>query len=155
MFIWSFCMCIRTGDLRLRFPPMDFCEVSICTELWLRRTQSPARNGHPLSLRTAPIISVAVFSFTHTPVLSTLLLSLSAFRFLAPDLSAPLIPAPFLSWVALHVGMTFPFLSVRNPLWTHSGQTLRHFFSQNYKPAMLSVPCCCLHLSKVSVCCPF
>ena len=43
-----------------------------------------------------------------------------------------LVPAPFLSLVPLH-GMTSPFLSDRNTLWTLSGQTLRHLF-----PAMLS-----------------
>ena len=43
---------------------------------------------------------------------------LSASGFLAPD-SPLLVSAPFLFWVHLH-GMTFPFLSDRNPLWTHS-----------------------------------
>ena len=41
------------------------------------------------------LISVTVFNFTHPPVLSTLLLILSASRFLAPD-SPLLVPAPFL-----------------------------------------------------------
>ena len=41
------------------------------------------------------LTSVAVFNFTHPPVLSTLLLILSASRFLAPD-SPLLVPAPFL-----------------------------------------------------------
>ena len=30
-----------------------------------------------------------------------------------------------------------------------------HFFSENCRPAMFSVLCCCLHPSQVSVCCPF
>ena len=44
--------------------------------------------------------------------------TLSASRFLAPD-SSLLVPAPFLFSDHQH-GMTFPFLSDRNPLWTHS-----------------------------------
>ena len=66
----------------------------------------------------------------------------------------PLVPAPFLYSVPLH-GMTFPLLSERNALLTPSSQTSMHFFFQKYTPAMFSVPCCCLHPSQVSVCCPF
>ena len=62
------------------------------------------------------LISVTVFNFTHPPVLSALLLILSASRFLVADFPQ-LVLAPFLSSVPLH-GMTFPFLSDRNPLWT-------------------------------------
>ena len=40
--------------------------------------------------------------------------------------------------------VTFPFLSDRNPLRTPSDQTTRHFFSQSDRPAMFSVPGCCL-----------
>ena len=67
---------------------------------------------------TAPSTSVTVFNFTHPPVHSARLLILSASRFLAPD-SPLLVPAPFLFSVHQH-GMTFPFLSDRNPPWTHS-----------------------------------
>ena len=98
-----------------------------------RRTVAAINVSHAL-LR---LISVTVFNFTHSPALSALLLTLSASRFHSPDFSL-LVPAPFLFSVHLH-GMTFPFLSDRNPLWTHSGQTLRHFFSQHYRPAMFSV----------------
>ena len=63
-------------------------------------------------------ISATVFNFTHRLVLSALFLILSASRFLATD-SPLLVPAPFLFSVHLH-GMTFPFLSDRNPLWAHS-----------------------------------
>ena len=67
-----------------------------------------------------------------------------------------LVPASFLFSVHQHgIYMTFPFLSDRNPLWTRSNATLKHLFSQNCRPAMFSVPCCCLHPSQVSVCCPF
>ena len=49
-------------------------------------------------LRALPcLISVTVFTFTHPPALSALLLILSASRFLAPDVSL-LVPVPFLSW---------------------------------------------------------
>ena len=65
--------------------------------------------------------SVTVFNFTHHPVLSTLLLILSAARFLSPD-SLLLFTAPFLSSVHQH-GMTFPFFSDRNSVWTHSSVT--------------------------------
>ena len=86
-----------------------------------------------------------------------------------------LVPAPFLSSVPLYE-ITFPFLPVRNPLWTPLGQTLGRFFSQNYRPAvfhglsliwhppsediknqrtMFYVPRCCLYPSPVSVCFPF
>ena len=96
------------------------------------------------------LISVTVFNFTHPTVLSALLLILSASRFLAPD--SPLLgPAPFQFSVHLHE-MTFLFLSDRNPPWTHSNVTQKCFFSQNCKPAMFSVPCCC---SISSLCCPF
>ena len=65
-----------------------------------------------------------------------------------------LVPSSFLSSASLH-GMTFHFLSDRSPLLTALNQSSIHFFSQNYRPAMFSVPCCCLHPSHVSVCCPF
>ena len=88
------------------------------------------------------------------PVLSSaLLLILSASRFLVPS-SLPLVPAPFLFPVPLR-GMTIPFLSERNPVWPPSNQTSKQFFFQYYRPAVFSVPCCCLHPSQVSVCCPF
>ena len=44
---------------------------------------------------------------------------------------------------------SFPFLSDRNPLWTPSNRTSRHFFFQNNRPAMFSVPHCCLPLPQV------
>ena len=50
----------------------------------------------------------------------------------------PSVPASFLSSVPLH-GMTFPFLSDINPLGTHSSQTSRYFFSQNYSHIFRSV----------------
>ena len=62
-----------------------------------------------------------VFNFTHPPILSALLVMFSASKFLAPD-SPLLVPAPFQFSVHLH-GMTFPFLSDRNPLWTLSDVT--------------------------------
>ena len=86
--------------------------------------------------------SVLWFLFTHHPVLSALL---PASRFLAPDFPL-LVPSSFLSSVPLH-GMTFPFLSDRNPLLTPSDQTSGQFFSQNYRPAMFSISCCSLQLS--------
>ena len=62
-------------------------------------------------------------------------------------------PRLFLSSVLLH-GMTFPFLSDRSPLWTHSSQTSKHLFSQNYSHVfrylLLS-----LSVSAGSVCCRF
>ena len=83
------------------------------------------------------LISVTVFNFTHSPVLSALLLTLSAS--IIPHTRLFTVGSrAFFFPVHLH-GMTFPFLSDRYPLWTHSGQTLRHFFSQHYRPAMFSV----------------
>ena len=79
-------------------------------------------------------ISVTVFSFTHHPVLSTLLLTLPVSRFLVPDFPL-LVLAPFLPSAPLH-GMTFPFLSDRNSLWTHSNLTSRHFISKT-----VDLPC--------------
>ena len=58
----------------------------------------------------------------------------------------------FLFSVHLH-GMTFCFLSDRNPLWTLSNVTSKHFFSPNCRPATFSVPCCGLHPSQVSKLC--
>ena len=98
------------------------------------------------------LISVTVFNFTHshTHVLSVLLLILSASRFLViPDFPL-LVPESFLSLAPPH-GMTFPFFSDRNPLWTPSG----HFISQNSQPATFSVPRCCIPLPQISVCCLF
>ena len=40
----------------------------------------------------------------------------------------------------------------RNSLRTHSCVTSEHFFSQNYRPAVFSDPCCCLHISQTSLC---
>jgi len=37
---------------------------------------------------------------------------------------------------ALLYGITFAFLCIRNPLWTPLGQTLRHFLSHSYRPAV-------------------
>ena len=51
-------------------------------------------------------------------------------------------PVPFLS-SALLGGMTFPFLSDRNPLWTPSNPTLKHFFFKNNRPTTLSLSHCC------------
>ena len=42
--------------------------------------------------------------------------------------------------------------SQRNPLWTYSRVTWKHFFSPNCTPAMFSVLCCCLHPFQLSVC---
>ena len=81
------------------------------TRKTLRAQNLSATNVSRALLR---LISVTVFNFTHPPVLSALLLKLSASRFPVPD-SPLLVPAPFLSSVHLH-GMTFPFLSDRNPL---------------------------------------
>ena len=52
------------------------------------------------------LFSLTVFNFTHPPVLSTLLLILSASRFLTP-VSPLFVPTPFLSSVHLNA-MTFP-----------------------------------------------
>ena len=70
-------------------------------------------------------------------VVEVLLLIFSVCRFFVPDCPL-LVPTPFLSMAPLH-GMTFPFLSDRNPLWTHSNQTSGHFFFQNNRTAMFSV----------------
>ena len=94
------------------------------------------------------LMSVTVFNFTRPPILSALLLILSASRFLTPD-SPLLVPAPFLFSVHQH-GMTFPFLSNRNPLWTHSNLIWKFSFSQNCRPAVFSVPCWCLYPFQVS-----
>ena len=47
--------------------------------------------------------------------------------------------------------LQFPFISDRNPLRTPSSQSSKQFFFQYYRPAMFSVPCCCLHQSQVSL----
>ena len=61
----------------------------------------------------------------------------------------------FLFSVHLH-GMTFCFLSDRNPLCTHSGVTLKHFFSQNYgDPAVFPPRSVLLSSSVSSLCCPY
>ena len=67
------------------------------------------------------LISVTVFNFTHPPALSALLQVISTSRFFASDFPL-LVPTPFLFSVHLR-GMTFPFLSNRNPLSTPLHQT--------------------------------
>ena len=62
---------------------------------------------------------------THPPILSALLLIVPASRFLVPDLPL-LVPVLFVSLAPLR-GMTFSFLSDRNPLWISSNQTCRYF----------------------------
>ena len=72
-------------------------------------------------------ISVNVSNFTHPPVLSALLLILSASR---SRTRLSTVGSRAFSVFGLH-GMTFTFLSDRNPLSTPSNQTSRYFFSQN------------------------
>ena len=137
-----------------------WCTENKQTPLWVWQ-QAPNKNSVQVKQHSLlwmycelfRLISVTVFNFfTHPPILSALLLILSASRFLTPHFPL-LAPTPFLSSAPL-LGMTFPFLSDRNPLWTHSSRTSKHFFSQNsYSPVMFSVPCCCFHSSKVSAAC--
>ena len=96
------------------------------------------------------LISVTIFNFPHPPILSAHLLILSACRFLVPD-SPLFFPAPFLSF-GPHAWVAFPFLFVRNSLWTPSSQTLRHFFSKNVD--LFSVPCCCLDPQNIDLSIP-
>ena len=51
--------------------------------------------------------------------------------------------------------MTFPFLSDRNPLWTPSNLTSRHFVFQNNGPAMFCTPRCNLPPPQTTVYCLF
>ena len=67
------------------------------------------------------LVNVRLVAYTNDvgdAVYVTLGLILSASRFLTSG-SPLLVPAPFLFSVHQH-GMTVPFLSDRNPLWTHS-----------------------------------
>ena len=105
-------------------------------------TRTHARTHTNVLRALLRLFSLHVFNFTHPPVLSAQLLTLSASRFLAPD-SPLLVPELFLSSVHLH-GMTFPFLSDRNPLWTHSSVTQNISFSKTIDPSLFSVPFCCL-----------
>ena len=99
----------------------------------------------------ARLISVTGFNFTHPPLLSTLLLIFSASRFLVPNfpllvfvLNFPLlVPVPNVPLLVLApfpfqapLRGTTPFLSDRNPLWTPSSQTRRHFCSPQNRPAI-------------------
>ena len=81
-----------------------------------------------------------------------LLLILSASRFLAPLL----VHAPFLFSVHLH-GMTIPFLSDRNSLWTHSNVTWKTFlFAKTIDlPCFLFCAAVFIHLKSLFQCCPF
>ena len=81
-------------------------------------------------------ISETYLNFTHPSILSALLVIFSASRFLIPD-SPLLVPAPFLVLDPLH-GITLPFLSDRNFLWTQSSvPNLNNFFPK--KP--IDLPC--------------
>ena len=89
-------------------------------------TKVTSRRIARLPITSTAVTAATVFKFTHPPVLSALLLILSASRFLAPG-SPLLVPAPFLFSVHLH-GMTFPFFSDRNPLSNPLNETSRQFF---------------------------
>ena len=140
-----------------------FCVVVTCLAILVRQFKSCVQQTVlPLSLPTdcldwlcwlhtlqpAPFsynntfLTQVVFSFTHPPILSALLLILSASRFLTSD-SPLLVPKS----IYVFCPSTFPVLSDRNPLWTHSNVTPKYFFSQNCRPAMFSVPCCCLSIN--------
>ena len=71
-----------------------------------RLMQIPKRQRDPC-YSLSPFCCMAL-QLTHPPILSDLLLILSASRFLAPDFPL-LVPAPFLPLIHQH-GMTFPFL---------------------------------------------
>ena len=92
------------------------------------------------------LISVTVFSFTHPPILSALLLILSASRSFITDFQL-LFLMPFPSPAPLH-GRTFPFLSNRNPLWTPSNTTLKHFFFSK----TIGPPCFPSHTASILLC---
>ena len=92
-----------------------------------------------------------VFNFTHTSVFSALLLTLAPSRLLVPD-SPLLVPAPFLSSALLH-GMTFPFLSDGNPVWTPQINS-RDIFPPKQQTCHL-VCSALLSSSASSLCCPF
>ena len=81
------------------------------------------------------LMSVTVFSFTHPPILSVLLVMLSCSRFLVSDFPL-LVSVPFSSSAPLY-GMTFLFLTGRNPLWTTSNPTWIFFFKPKDSPVKL------------------
>ena len=97
------------------------------------------------------LISATVFNFAHPPVLSALLQILSL-----------QIPRTSLSTVGSRAFSVFgPSTWNDLPLPLRQKPSLdcnlKHSFSQNYRPesATFSDPCCCLHPSQFSVCCPF
>jgi len=104
---------------------------------WKGRLDSLLRMFHTHCSILSLWLSWALHTLLHSPL---------CFRWSQPPKFSQLVPATFLFSVHLR-GMTFPFLSDRNPLWTPSHQTWRHFFSQNCRPATFSILCWCLHLS--------
>ena len=101
------------------------------------------------------LTSVTLQLFLHTLPSSPLCFwnSQPPLRFLVPPL---LVPAPFLSFALLHEMTTFHFLSGdRNPRWTPSNQTSRHFslkitdqpcfpFSRNTRVPVRACVCVCV-----------
>ena len=89
------------------------------------------------------VLSLWPSSTLHTLLYCAQLLILSlvsASRFFIPDFPL-VVSTPFLSVAPLH-GITFPFLSDRNPLWTLLNLASRHFFFQNNRSAMFFALCC-------------
>ena len=100
----------------------------------------------------------SVLNSTHHPILAAQLLILSASTFLTPDFPL-LVPVACLSLAPLH-GLTFLYLSNRNPLWALPEQTLKHLLFLNNRPtchffrsALLSSSALCLFLLSVYVAC--
>ena len=141
-------------------PPVCCCRSAWC---WSGQSTGPSSAANPhLPIYKGTRTLCYKYIMGHCSILSLWLSSTLhhlpysplCFRYSQPpDFShrtlhwALLVPALFLFLVYLH-GMTFPFLSSKTPLWPPWSVMEKHIFSQNYRPATFSVPCCCLHPSE-------
>ena len=123
--------------------------------LWHR---NPSERSTPKSFSFCDCLWswVPLANFAYTLVLSALLLTIAASRFLLPVF--PLfIPAHFLNFGPSTWKDPPPPFSSSSPTETRCGlySSQTSIFFQNSWCAMFSVPCCILFPSQISVCCLF
>ena len=133
------CWVVSVHPVLCQFTPVLSCVESSCFEV-CQFILCWGVQMHPVLCK---IILTTLHTFPYSPLRFWYLVSAS--RFLAPD-SPLLVSAPFLFSVHQHE-MTFPFLSDRNPLWTHSKMLPMNISF----PKTVDLPC---FLFRASLCMP-
>ena len=156
---WS---CPLPLDNVLMFLPLFYCFCRLLPGYTVKMLFSILLCQSATHCSILPLWEMWLSSTLHTHSYSPLCfwyshsVTVSASRFRIPDFIAVGSYA-FPSSATLH-RLSFLFLSEsndRNPLRTHSNQTLRHFFFQTNKPALFSTLCCCLSPPQIPVYCLF